>query len=315
MDVPHEYGPSQVGHGEAQCKWCLGTNRENAVIAPNHCDERAQRDPQFCHGTSKEQVTLRMDAYYYGFGSTGVYEIDKILSAVACAGKAYHGTDQWTEDTDPYPGHTGSSPVDWIWNAAKEAADTWRARYVPEIHDAARSGAMASPLPGSTPGCGPVEIGAARETEAEQRPADGSRQHSTGDAGNTERGSPHRYAGGSVGAPETTCEGSGDPANCPENEGRGCCRPNPEKPVAWRKLINSAYETHPRWGYSEDEIHGGEPLYAHPAEKTTEPRYQTICGTCGEEHRLNQYYNHSFNPSGEERAKADLERGIREGKT
>lgn len=43
--VPHEYGPSQVGHGEAQCKWCFGTNRENAIIAPNHCSARAERDP------------------------------------------------------------------------------------------------------------------------------------------------------------------------------------------------------------------------------------------------------------------------------
>lgn len=29
------------------------------------------------------------------------------------------------------------------------------------------------------------------------------------------------------GAHETTCVGSGDPANCPENEGRGCCQPSP----------------------------------------------------------------------------------------
>lgn len=40
--VPHEYGPSFVGHGEAQCKWCFGTNRENAIIAPNHCEARAK---------------------------------------------------------------------------------------------------------------------------------------------------------------------------------------------------------------------------------------------------------------------------------
>lgn len=26
---------------------------------------------------------------------------------------------------------------------------------------------------------------------------------------------------------ETSCVGSGDPANCPENEGRGCCQPSP----------------------------------------------------------------------------------------
>jgi hypothetical protein len=42
-NVPHEYGPSRVGHGEAQCRWCLGTNRENAIISPNHCEVRAER--------------------------------------------------------------------------------------------------------------------------------------------------------------------------------------------------------------------------------------------------------------------------------
>lgn len=28
---------------------------------------------------------MRLDAYYYGFDSTGVPEIDRILSAVACS--------------------------------------------------------------------------------------------------------------------------------------------------------------------------------------------------------------------------------------
>ena len=45
--VPHEYGPSRVGHGDAQCKWCLGTNRENAIISPNHCDQRKRKDPTY----------------------------------------------------------------------------------------------------------------------------------------------------------------------------------------------------------------------------------------------------------------------------
>ncbi len=45
--VPHQFGPSTVGHGEAQCRWCLGTNRELAVIAPNHCAVRALRDPKY----------------------------------------------------------------------------------------------------------------------------------------------------------------------------------------------------------------------------------------------------------------------------
>ena len=38
---------------------------------------------------------LRMSAYYYQFESTGVRPIDEILSAVACAGKAFHHTSCW----------------------------------------------------------------------------------------------------------------------------------------------------------------------------------------------------------------------------
>ena len=66
---------------------------------------------------------MRMNAYYYGFNPTGVVEIDRILSAVACAGKAYHHTDQWNDDCDgDNYGHEGHSPVDWIQRAANEAA-------------------------------------------------------------------------------------------------------------------------------------------------------------------------------------------------
>jgi hypothetical protein len=56
--VPHEYGPSRVGHGEAQCKWCLGTNRENAIISPNHCRWRAERDPAFTRAPATEQMEI-----------------------------------------------------------------------------------------------------------------------------------------------------------------------------------------------------------------------------------------------------------------
>lgn len=48
----------------------------------------------------KEYVTqpeLRMDAYYFGFSATGAREIDEILSAIACAGKAYHHTQMWND--------------------------------------------------------------------------------------------------------------------------------------------------------------------------------------------------------------------------
>jgi hypothetical protein len=40
----------------------------------------------------------RMCAYYYGFTRTGIGLVDNILSAVAKAGKSYHGTDMWGEE-------------------------------------------------------------------------------------------------------------------------------------------------------------------------------------------------------------------------
>lgn len=66
---------------------------------------------------------LRMNAYYYSFTPTGVEAIDRILSAVACAGKAYHHTDSWSDETVPYEDvFRGACPVDWIQNAANDAA-------------------------------------------------------------------------------------------------------------------------------------------------------------------------------------------------
>ena len=67
---------------------------------------------------------LRMDAYYYSFRTTGVREIDLILSAVACAGKAYHHTDGWQNKTPKYHDKfvEGETPEEWIQNAANKAA-------------------------------------------------------------------------------------------------------------------------------------------------------------------------------------------------
>ena len=57
-------------------------------------------------------------AYYYAFDSTGVDAIDKILKAVAAAGKSYHDTDCWNNEyTD------GSTPVSRIQDAANIAAN------------------------------------------------------------------------------------------------------------------------------------------------------------------------------------------------
>lgn len=67
---------------------------------------------------------MRMCAYYYSFKKTGVKEIDGILSAVACAGKAFHHTDQWNDSTDgwSYDCCIGETPIEWIQNAADIAA-------------------------------------------------------------------------------------------------------------------------------------------------------------------------------------------------
>lgn len=65
---------------------------------------------------------LRMHAYWFGFRPTGNEAIDRILSAVACAGKAYHHTEFWGETSEAWTGHRGNSPVEWIQNAADDAA-------------------------------------------------------------------------------------------------------------------------------------------------------------------------------------------------
>jgi len=73
--------------------------------------------------TDKEAADeLRMSAYYYGFTATGIPNIDRILSAVACAGKAFHHTEDWHQKAEPFRGHAGSNPIEWIQNAANDAA-------------------------------------------------------------------------------------------------------------------------------------------------------------------------------------------------
>lgn len=64
---------------------------------------------------------LRLDAYYYGFAPTGQQSVDLVLSAVACAGKAFHNTSEWNDESE-YPPHEGETPVEWIQNAANKAA-------------------------------------------------------------------------------------------------------------------------------------------------------------------------------------------------
>lgn len=66
----------------------------------------------------------RMDAYYYGFDHTGVQAIDRILSEVADAGKAYHSTECWTDVYPPEWARHGDTRChqDRIQSVANEAA-------------------------------------------------------------------------------------------------------------------------------------------------------------------------------------------------
>lgn len=74
-----------------------------------------------------EMPELRMNAYYYSFSKTGVTEIDIILSAIASAGKAYHHTESWHDDTQLYDQRfIGKTPIEWIQNAANDAAKLYR---------------------------------------------------------------------------------------------------------------------------------------------------------------------------------------------
>jgi hypothetical protein len=76
----------------------------------------------FCRGSGRRG--RKLDGYYIGFEPTGNFAIDKILGAVACAGKAYHHTDSWNDETSPYDDHNGRNPNEWIQSAANEAAAT-----------------------------------------------------------------------------------------------------------------------------------------------------------------------------------------------
>lgn len=66
---------------------------------------------------------MRMEAYYFAFDPTGNEAIDRILAAVASAGRACHHTRDWSESSGYTPGYLrGDTPVEWIQNAAIDAA-------------------------------------------------------------------------------------------------------------------------------------------------------------------------------------------------
>lgn len=76
---------------------------------------------------------IRMNAYYYAFEPTGVSAIDRILSAVAAAGTAYHHTEDWC-----YPGENGFSQVDYIQQSAVDAVASFTAARNAALEEAAK---------------------------------------------------------------------------------------------------------------------------------------------------------------------------------
>lgn len=53
--MKHEWGPSRVGHGEAQCIHCLCTNREAAYVLGDECPRR-----ELTRYTKKEITPFRV---------------------------------------------------------------------------------------------------------------------------------------------------------------------------------------------------------------------------------------------------------------
>jgi hypothetical protein len=62
----------------------------------------------------------RLDAYYYSFDPTGNEDVDKLLSAIARASKAFYSTADWTEECE-WLG--GKSYIDLIQERAQVIAD------------------------------------------------------------------------------------------------------------------------------------------------------------------------------------------------
>jgi hypothetical protein len=74
-----------------------GRCRSGAMIDRAKLDELTGRK-KLDELLRKHDGTLRMDAYYYGFYETGAPAVDRILAAVALAGKMYHHTEGWTDE-------------------------------------------------------------------------------------------------------------------------------------------------------------------------------------------------------------------------
>lgn len=59
---------------------------------------------------------------YLAFNRTGNEDVDKLLHTIEKAGKAFHMTEQWDDETGEMYGAVGNTPTEWIENAALELA-------------------------------------------------------------------------------------------------------------------------------------------------------------------------------------------------
>lgn len=71
-----------------------------------------------------ERVAIDMWGYYLHFEPTGCPEVDRVLSAIGLASKAYHHTEHWNDDLefDYGPIGKGTACADFIQRAAHDAA-------------------------------------------------------------------------------------------------------------------------------------------------------------------------------------------------
>lgn len=101
------------------------TNQEHgAGIAAGGNDTTVASNPRQAAPRTHD---LRMHAYYFGFTPTGVELVDRVLSAVAHAGKGYHHTEDWlSNDIDDWDCFRGGSYAGWIQCAASDAAASQR---------------------------------------------------------------------------------------------------------------------------------------------------------------------------------------------
>lgn len=88
---------------------CMSPMADHSAAEVSGVSKEFDYDPEIEH--------LRMYAYYFGFDPTGIFLVDRLLSEIATAGKAYHSTEWWNEKDSEDPTY-----IDRIQGAATEIA-------------------------------------------------------------------------------------------------------------------------------------------------------------------------------------------------